>query len=501
MFLICYYNILAYILSLARCFGNYPMALKSKAAAFKECFDKLAKKRVDYRKRRTYYWTDIAKYIDYFIHNDQSVLEIGAGAGELLNQVKGRRKLGIDFSEGMVTAAREQFPDIQFEVMDAEALEIEEKFDVIILSNLIGYITDIQSLFDQLRKISHPKTKIMVTYYNYLWEPLIKMAELMGLKFKTPAQNWLSQVDINNLLYLGGFDVYRTTKRMLIPINVPIVSHLMNRYVAKFPFFRLFALNTFSFAMPLPVSGDKEVDEKYSVSIVVPAMNESGNIEDAILRTPQFGRWVELIFIEGGSKDGTWEKIQEIAEKYKDSHRIKIGQQSGKGKGDAVRMGFDMAEGDILMILDADLTVPPEDLPKFYYALSSGKGEFINGSRLVYTMEKLAMRFLNVLGNKFFSSLFTWLLDQPFKDTLCGTKVLLRTDYEIIKRNRVYFGDFDPFGDYDLIFGAHKLNLKITELPIRYQERTYGTTNISRFKHGFLLLKMCLFAARKIKFR
>jgi len=477
------------------------MALKDKSEAFKACFDRLAPKRVAYRRRRSYYWKDISRHIDYFIEQEQSVLEIGSGTGELLGQVKGGRKLGIDFSEGMVAQAQEQFPDIQFEVMDAENMELDEKFDVIILSNLIGYITDIQSLFHRLQQVSHPKTKIVVTYYNYLWEPLVKLAEFVGLKFKAPAQNWLTQVDINNLLYLAGFDVYRTTRRMLIPINIPIVSHIINRYLAKLPIFRFFSLNTFSFAMPIATSSDEEVSEKYSTSIVVPAMNESGNIEDAITRTPKFGKWTELIFIEGGSKDDTWEKIQEISEKYRETHRIKIGRQPGKGKGDAVRMGFDMAEGDILMILDADLTVPPEDLPKFYSALASGKGEFINGSRLVYTMEKQAMRFLNVLGNKFFSSVFTWLLDQPFKDTLCGTKVLMRSDYELIKRNRAYFGDFDPFGDFDLIFGAHKLNLKITELPIRYQERTYGYTNISRFKHGFLLLRMCLFAARKIKFR
>lgn len=477
------------------------MEVKDKSEAFRESFDNLAEKRVRYRKRRSYYWDDISRYCDYFISSDHSVLEIGSGTGELLGYVKGRRKMGVDFSEAMVIEARKQYPDVTFEVMDAETLQIEEKFDVIILSNLIGYITDIQSLFQQLHQAAHPKTKIMVTYYNYLWEPVFKWAEFVGLKLKTPAQNWLTQVDINNLLFLAGFDVYRTTKRMLVPVNIPIVSHLMNRYLAKLPFFKYFALNTFSFAKPSVTLKANDVDQMYSVSVVVPTMNESGNIEDAVLRTPSFGKWVELIFIEGGSKDDTWEKIQEIAEKYKDTHRIKIGQQPGKGKGDAVRMGYDMAEGDMLMILDADLTVPPEDLPKFYYALASGKGEFINGSRLVYTMEKQAMRFLNVLGNKFFSNVFTYLLDQPFKDTLCGTKVLLRSDYEVIKKNRDYFGDFDPFGDFDLIFGAHKLNLKITELPIRYQERTYGTTNISRFKHGLLLLRMCMFAARKIKFR
>jgi len=212
------------------------------------------------------------------------------------------------------------------------------------------------------------------------------------------------------------------------------------------------------------------------------------------------GSRTEIIFIEGNSTDDTWETIQKVAEKYKNTHDIRIGRQAGKGKGDAVRKGYDMATGDILMILDADLTVPPEDLPKFYDAIASGKGEFINGSRLVYNMDKEAMRFLNLLGNKFFSMMFTWLLDQRFKDTLCGTKVLFKSDYEHLKAGRKFFGEFDPFGDFDLIFGASKLNLKIVEIPIRYKERTYGQTNISRFKHGIILLRMCTFASKKIKF-
>jgi glycosyltransferase involved in cell wall biosynthesis len=243
----------------------------------------------------------------------------------------------------------------------------------------------------------------------------------------------------------------------------------------------------------------EEIDS-YSTTVVIPARNESGNIENAILRLPKFGRHIEIIYVEGNSTDDTWQKIQEIQEKYKDSHDIKIMQQDGKGKGDAVRKGYAAATGDILMILDADLTVPPEDLPKFYYALAAGKGDFINGSRLVYPMEKGAMRFLNNLGNKFFSLVFSWLLEQSLKDTLCGTKVMFRKDYISLINNRSYFGNFDPFGDYDLLFGAYKLNLKIIDLPIRYQERTYGDTNISRFRHGLLLLRMCLFASKKIKF-
>lgn len=463
-------------------------------------FERVAATRPKKRKLNAYYWDEITKYCEYFSHEDYAVLEIGCGTGELLNGIKGKSKTGIDFSSSMIKIASEQFPSIDFKVGTAENIDIEHKFDLIIISNLIGYLEDVEAVFKQMHKVCHERTKIIVTYYNYLWEPILTLGEKIGLKTPAPKQNWLTIQDINNLLYTAGFDVYRNTRRMICPVYIPLISTFLNKYIGKLPFFSFFSINYYSFAKPLPPNNEKEWREKYSTSIIIPARNESGNIENAITRLPKFGKGIEIIFVEGNSTDDTWSKIQEIQKKYSATHNIKIAQQKGKGKADAVRVGFDIASNDILMILDADLTVPPEDLPKFYDAIASGKGDFINGSRLVYQMDKQAMRFLNLLGNKFFSYAFTWLLEQKFKDTLCGTKVLFRKDYTRLVTNRKFFGEFDPFGDYDLIFGAHKLNLKIVEVPIRYKERTYGTTNISRFKHGLLLLRMCAFAARKIKF-
>ncbi|HTA83851.1 MAG TPA: bifunctional class I SAM-dependent methyltransferase/glycosyltransferase family 2 protein [Bacteroidia bacterium] len=461
-----------------------------------EYFEKQAERRANTRKKHSYYWNDITYFCNYFAHDDLSILEVGCGTGELLNDIKGKRKVGVDFSRAMIDMAKKQYPALEFHCMAAENITLDEKFDLIILSNLIGHLEDVQKVLEALHKYCHPRTKIIVTYHNYLWEPLLKLAEAIGLKTKTNNLNWLGMNDLNNILYLSGFDVYRSSRRMLLPINIPLIAPLFNKYIAKLPFFRHFCINQFAFAKPLP----KSEMQGHSVSVIIPARNESGNIENAIKRLPKLGTHTEIIFIEGNSTDDTWDTIQKTQQKYSGQYDIKIGQQKGKGKGDAVRVGFDMATCDVLMILDADLTVPPEDLVKFYDAIDSGKGDFINGSRLVYPMDKEAMRFLNLLGNKFFSLAFTWLLDRPFKDTLCGTKVIFRDDYARLKRNRNFFGEFDPFGDYDLLFGAYKLNLKMVEIPIRYKERTYGTTNISRFKHGLLLLRMCAFAARKIKF-
>jgi SAM-dependent methyltransferase len=467
----------------------------------RDYFNGIARKRRE-RFFSKYYWREISDYCRYFSHEDSSVLEIGCGNGDLLAHIHGSEKTGIDFSAEFIDWAKERHlgKNIEFLQMDANEISLDRKYDLIILSNLIGFVSDIQNVLEQVKKCCHPNTKIIVQYYNSLWEPLIKFTELIGLKQKTPHQNWLSTRDISNLLFISGYDVYRNSKRLIFPFYVPVISYILNKYLAKLPFFRFFSFNIYNFAKPFPVGQHAGYDDLYSTSLVIPARNESGNIENAVLRMPSFGKHTEIIFVEGNSTDDTWRKILEVQQKYAGTHDIKAIQQKGKGKADAVREGYKIATGDILMILDADLTVPPEDLPKFYNTIASSKGDFVNGTRLVYPMDKEAMRFLNYLGNHFFSWAFTWLLEQRFKDTLCGTKVMFRTDYLKLIKNRRYFGDFDPFGDFDLLFGAYKLNLKIVEVPIRYRERTYGSTNISRFRHGLILLRMCLFASRKCKF-
>ena len=467
----------------------------------KDYFNKVAASRVQYRKSKSYYWDSITDYVNFFVHPESSVLEVGCGTGELLGKINVKEKTGIDFSQKMIDEASKQFPGIEFICCPAEDIQIGKKYDVVILSNLIGYLMDIQQVFEELHKVCHPETKLIITYYNTFWEPLIKFAEFIGIKKKGPKQSWINRKDLANLLYLANFETYKQNSSMLFPFYVPLLSSFLNKFLSRLPVFNWFALNQYTFAQPFTELSKKEVDEKYSTSVLIPARNESGNIENAILRMPNFGKHIEIIFVEGNSTDDTWAKIQEIQQKYGDLFDIKVLQQPGKGKGDAVRAGYSIATGDILMILDADLTVPPEQLTKFYYAIATRKGGFINGTRLIYPMEKNAMRFLNTLGNKFFSLAFSWLLEQPIKDTLCGTKVLFRKDYLKLVANRHYFGNFDPFGDFDLLFGAFKLNLKIIDMPIRYQERIYGDTNISRFKHGLLLLKMWWFALFKIKFK
>jgi len=310
----------------------------------------------------------------------------------------------------------------------------------------------------------------------------------------SPSVNWISTDDTSGFLHLADFEVVKREWRQLIPKKIFGLGSFVNRFFGTLPIIRRLSLRNYMVARSLI---EVPLDDA-STTIVIPCRNEEGNIENAIKRIPNFCSDIEIIFVEGGSKDGTLKEIYRVISAYPNKD-IKVYEQDGVGKGDAVRKGFSYARGCVLMILDADLTVPPEDLPKFYNAISSGKGEYINGTRLIYPMEKEAMRYLNYIGNRTFALLFTWLLNQRITDTLCGTKVLTKKNYEEIANNRGYFGDFDPFGDFDLIFGAMKNNLKCVEIPIRYKAREYGDTQIDRFRHGILLFKMVWFAYKKMK--
>jgi len=428
----------------------------------------------------------------FHISPNQRVLELGCGTGDLLAAVRPARGVGVDFSEEMIHRAKAKHTDLEFIQGDAHDLSmLTEIFDVIILSDLVNDLWDVQRVFEQIKPLCRPHTRIILNFYSRLWQAPLSLARTLNLATSNLFQNWLTPEDIRALLLLAGFESIRNSQEILWPLPL---GGFANRFLVRLWPFRELALSNLVIARPMPERAQEPI-----VSVVVPARNESGNIKAIFERTPKMGRETEIVFVEGHSKDDTYAAIErEIA--AHPSTPSQLFRQTGIGKADAVRLGYANAKGDVLMILDADLTVPPEDLPRFYEALVSGKGEFINGVRLVYPMEKEAMRTLNFLGNKFFSLAFSWLLGQSIKDTLCGTKVMWKKDYEKVAANRSYFGDFDPFGDYDLIFGAAKLNLKIIDLPIRYRERTYGSTNISRWKHGWLLIRMVAFAARRIKF-
>src|SRR5437773_2963253 len=422
-----------------------------------------------------YFYTSLASYLSLYVRPEDEIVEIAPRSAGLAERFANYRAVSS------VAALK---------TLDQPAR------DYVLLNGTIHYERDIQEMLNQLGKSLEGAARILFVYYSMLWKPLALLASKFGMRSRTPEQNWIAHEDLENLCHLAGLQIIRGDVKLLCPIPIPLLANFLNRYLAPLPFFRLFTMLNIVIARPLKPIGEA----RPSVSVIVPTRTEAGNINNILVRCPMMGPEDEIIFVEGNSTDDTWEKIQQAASAYKGAHRLVLAQQKGQGKGDAVRMGFDLATRDILMILDADLTTPPEELPKFYNAIAEDKAKYVNGSRLVYPMEKQAMRFFNILANKFFAAAFSFVLGQRFKDTLCGTKVLSRAHYKRLAAAREFFGDFDPFGDFDLLFGAARMGLKIVEVPVHYHERTYGTTNIQRWRHGWILLRMLLFAARRMKF-
>ena len=453
-----------------------------------------------FRQRNRVYYEDLARLHRLLVGDGLRVLEIGCGLGDLLASVQPAHGVGIDCDPDLVAAAQQRHPWLRIVCADAEAISPNaigetQPFDVILLPNTLNTLNDVQGVLERLEAFCHPRTRLVVSFHNWLWQPLLKAAESLGQRQPQPPESWLTPRDVQNLLDLAGWEVLKGGHRCLLPRRIPLLTPLANRWLSQLPLLEQFGLTHWLVARPA-----RQRQQQPSVSVVIPARNEAGNIAPAIARLPALGRATEVIFVEGHSSDDTWERIEQVCKGYRGPFTLKRLRQSGKGKADAVWLGFEQAEGDILMILDADLTVRPEDLPRFVQAMAEGRGEFVNGCRLVYPRSDAAMPPLNTAANRFFAAVFSWLLRQRLKDTLCGTKVIWKHDYERLKAGRSYFGDFDPFGDFDLLFGASKLNLKIVEVPVRYQERSYGSSNIAHVKEGLILARMCGHAARKLRF-
>src|SRR5438874_7143699 len=478
-----------------------PAALEQRRKRTRDHLTKIAARREDWINRNEYYYELLNRLLRFLVEPQKRVLSVRCGTGNLLANVQSTEGKGVDICPEIVEIAQQRNPSLEFAVAfpDKEefrtVFEPEEKFDYI-LFNDIGDTVDVLQALRNLKPLCRSHTRILVITYNHLWEPLVTFAEWIGMKVPRTEQNWLSTLDIANLLKLAGFEALETHRIVILPKYVPLVSAFLNRFCARLPLLKRLCMTQVIVARSLPSPVPKE---ELSVSVIVPCKDEKGNVEDAVQRITQLGRQTEIIFCDDQSTDGTAEEVLRVQSLFSDRD-IRLERGPGVAKSRNVWTGFGAATGDILMILDADLTTIPEELPYFVDVIASGQAEFVNGSRLVYPVPKGAMTTANMLGNKFFSIAFTYLLGQPVKDTLCGTKALWRSDWERIKPMLGTWGVEDRWGDYELLFGAAKLNLKILDLPVHYQERIYGSTKMTRvFRNGLIMLKMCWHGFLKLK--
>lgn len=470
--------------------------IESRKRYVRDSYEAIAPVREKWIRKNSYFYRKLGTFLKFIIEPRKSVLLFRSELGQLFDPIEPSRATGVDISKTMVELARAKHPDYDFQCGDPEHFRGEGRYDYIVFYSL-GDIIDIERAFLNSADMAAEDTRLIVINYNYLWQPLVKLAEKIGWKVPQPTQNWLNAPVIENMLHISGFEVVKQYHQVLFPVGIPVLSWFLNDIAAKIPVIKKLCFLQILVAKKT-VSRTKCDD--YTVSVIIPCKNEKGNIEDAVKRVPEMGKGTEIIFCDDKSTDGTADEITRMMKEYPQKN-IRLVNGPGICKAKNVWTGFDAAQGDILMILDADLTVIPEELPYFYKAISEGRGEFINGSRMIYPMQSQAMRTFNIIGNKFFSMAFSYLLGQRLTDTLCGTKVLWRRDWPRVKGLLGSWGIEDRWGDYELLFGAAKLHLKIVEVPVHYLERVYGETKMTkRITNGLVMLRMCMAALKRFKF-
>lgn len=472
-----------------------PEALAEAREARRQHQSRLAGARQQWIDRNRYYYDSVRRVLRFIIEPGRRVLSVRCQTGHFLDAVAPSQGVGIEISQALVDVAQARYPRFTFLCSDPEALEVPGRFDYVLVSDLCDTV-DVLASLKRLVPLCEAHTRVVIYGYNRLWQPVLELAGRLGLRMEPLEPNWLSEEDVRGLLMLAGFQSIHTYRTILIPKRIPLLSAFCNRVLARLPIISKLCMVSVIVARPAPAPVDPG---RVSVSVVIPCRNERGNVAAAVDRIPDMGRHVEILFCDDKSTDGTADEVRRLQQTC--PHRdIRLLEGPGIGKAENVWTGFRASRGDILVILDGDLTVMPEELPNFVLALTEGKGELINGSRLVYPMPKSAMKLANMIGNKAFSYVFSYLLGHHVKDTLCGTKALWRRDWERLEARLGTWGVQDRWGDYELLLGAARLQLAIVDMPVHYQERVYGVTKmISVFRNGLTMLRMCAAAGLKLK--
>ncbi len=463
--------------------------LQGKNDELREFFDRIGPDLERWTRKNLYYHRQVHAFFARRIPAGQRVLEIHCRTGTLLSGVSPAHGVGVEISSQLVETARQLHPELTFHCMDpVEVDSLGLQFDFVILNQVADLAVDLLALFKALRSCCHEDTRIIITSFGALWHPMLRLAGKLSLILEPPYRNWFTPATLERIIRLSGLETVVSGRFCLLPKYMPLLTRFCNRILAKTPGLSRLCLMHYQVVRCEPPTRDAS---DYRVSVVVPCKNEEGNVADVARRVPEMGIGTELIFVDDRSTDETAKEVSRAIERYPE-RTIRLVDGPGEGKGAAVRAGLESATGDVYTILDADMTVMPEALPEFYAGLVEGRGEFINGTRLVYPLEKDSMRTMNLAGNQMFAALISYLMEQPISDSLCGTKMLWARDYPKIVAARTDLRSVDVWGDFDWLFGAAYRNLKICELPVHYLERVTGRSKMGkRFRNALVMLRMC----------
>lgn len=450
-----------------------------------------------WRARNRYYWLRKLEYLRFLIPPGESVLLFGCEDGSLLDELRPSRGVGVDRREAMIARARRRNPSHEFHADPDYSADFDEHFEYIVLDDVAGELGDLYSFLQRIRRCCTPTSRLVIVQHNYLWRPLFRLAEALRLKRPDTRQAWLSPGDFRVFLDAVGFETIDVRSKLYCPKRLLGIGSIINWLAGLVPFVDRLGSTQILVAR---VASSQEVDKNKTATIVLTTRDERDNIEPMVQRTPHVGSECEIVFVEGHSTDGTREEIQRVIEAYPEKN-IRLLVQDGIGQGDAIRKGFSEARGDVVILLEADQTSPPEDVRKAFEVIASGRAEFVNGSRFIYPRDKDSMPLLNAIGNWAFAFWFTWFLRQRTSDVLCGLKAIDRRQFQRLDANWGFLGLHDPFGDFELAFGAARLGLKISEVPTRYSPRLYGAPKTKFFKHGWMLMRMAVRATMVFKCR
>ncbi len=451
-------------------------------------FDSIAQRWDFWRDKNRYYHDSLAEFVRGVGPPDGNVLEVGAGTGDLLASVPAAHAVGLNLSKRLNELASAKHPLLDLRTFEIDHISLPDGFtaDHVVMVNMLDHVHDIWELVESLQPHLGEHSLLLLTTTNPLWAPVMRLGGRLGWRVPDSPRNYLTSRDIASVLALQGIDVVESGFLLPAPKRVPVVADLLNLIVPDVPVLR------YASSVQYLAARVRCVRRPLSVSVVIPCHNEEGNIAECIARTPDFGRSTEVVVVDDGSRDETRAVVRSVMQR--DPRVRLVAYDTNHGKANAVRAGFDAATGDVLMILDADMTVAPEDLPKFLKPLQDGTADFVNGTRLVYPMAGQAMPLANFLGNKAFCFLTSWALRQRVSDTLCGTKALFRADYE-----KLPIVGKDRWGDFDLLFGAARSRLRILEIPVHYGDRKSGDSKMNVRRDGWLFLKACLAGWRSLR--